>query len=59
MPELDPDRLIREAQELREESKGICERSRLIIETSKRLEEIFTASHPAIVHARRKRPLKH
>jgi hypothetical protein len=59
MPKLDPGRLIREAQELMATSKEICARSRHAVEKSKRLEEIFTASHPAIVYTRRKRPLKH
>ena len=58
MPKLDLGRLIRHAQELITESKEICERSRHAVEKSKRLEEIFTASHPAIVHARRKHPFK-
>jgi len=54
MPELDTGRLIRHARDLIDDSKKICERSHHAVEKSKRLEEIFTASHPAIVHARRK-----
>jgi len=59
MPKLDPGRLIRHARDLIDDSKKMCERSRHAVEKSKRLEEIFTASHPSIVHTRRKRPLKH
>ena len=58
MAELNSSQLIRNARHLVAESKKICERSRHAIEKSERLEEIFTASHPAIVHARRKRSLK-
>ena len=58
MPELDPDRLIREAQELREESEDLCVRSRHAIEKSKRLEEIFIETRSTFDRARRKRSLK-
>ena len=54
MAELNSSQLIRNARELCEESEDLCARSRRAIEKSKRLEEIFTASHPASVHARRK-----
>ena len=37
MPGLDQARLIRRARELKDESKEICKRSRVIIEKSKRL----------------------
>jgi hypothetical protein len=59
MPELDPGQLIEDARHLVAESKKMCERSRRAIEKSKRLEEIVAASHPAIVHIRRKHSLKH
>jgi hypothetical protein len=58
VPGLDTGQLIEDARHLVAESKEICERSRHAVEKSKRLEEIFTASHPAIVHTRSRRPLK-
>jgi hypothetical protein len=58
MPKVDPGLTIRDAQELMNRSKEVCKRSRLIIEKSKRLEEIFAASHSTFDRARRKHPLK-
>ena len=59
MPKLDLGRLIRHAQELITESKGICERSRHAVEKSKRLKQIIDVPNPRLDRTRRKRPLKH
>jgi len=58
MPELDTGRLIRHAQELITESKGICERSRHAVEKSKRLKQIIDVPTPRPERTRRKRSLK-
>ena len=58
MPELDTGRLIRHAQEVITESKGICERSRRAVEKSKRLKQIIDVPNPRPERTRRKRSLK-
>jgi len=45
MPQPDPDRLIRQARELKKDSLKLCEHSRRVIEKSKYVERIFTALH--------------
>ena len=58
MPELDTGRLIRHAQDVITESKGICERSRRAVEKRKRLKQTIDVPNPRPERTRRKRSLK-